>query len=232
MAFSIIDSLLANFIYIALHIGNHGSFPPPLKAEEERICLEQLKQGDEKAKNKLIEHNLRLVAHILKKYYSTMSDQDDLLSIGTLGLIKGINSYDIEKGTRLSTYAAKCIENEILMYFRSMKKIANEVSLNEPIDSDNDGESITIIDTIQVDDDIVENLNKKNNLICVRKYVNEIKDSRERQIIKMRYGMDGTTAKTQREVAQELGISRSYVSRIETRVLAMLKKRLEQEKNF
>ncbi|MDR1630909.1 MAG: RNA polymerase sporulation sigma factor SigK [Oscillospiraceae bacterium] len=232
MSLSIVNAILAKLIFVALHIGNHGSFPPPLKPSVEKEYLEKMKQGDTQARNKLIEHNLRLVAHIMKKYYSANSDQEDLLSIGTIGLIKGINSFDQDKGTRLATYAAKCIDNEILMHFRNMKKSAQDVSMNEPIESDSEGNPLTLMDIIQVDDEIVENLNLQIDIRRIRAYVDEIKNERDREIIKMRYGMDTDHPKTQREVAKEMDISRSYVSRIEKRVLNQLKKRLEQERGI
>lgn len=232
MAPSILNVLLSKLIFLALHLGNHSSFPPPLKRSDEKIYLDRMKNGDMEARNKLIEHNLRLVAHIMKKYYSSNSDHEDLLSIGTIGLIKGINSFDQEKGTRLATYAAKCIDNEILMHFRNMRKSAQDVSMNEPIESDNEGNPLTLMDIIQVEDEIVEKLNLAIDVRRVRVYVDEIENERDREIIKMRYGMGTECPKTQREVAKEMNISRSYVSRIEKRVLCQLRKRLEQEKGI
>lgn len=214
MGLSLLNTLFANLIYLALHISNYGSFPPPLKPAEEKECLDKMKNGDMSARDKLIEHNLRLVAHIMKKYYSANSDQEDLLSIGTIGLIKGINSFDSSKGTRLATYAAKCIDNEILMYFRNMKKFSQDISINEPIESDSEGNPLTLIDIIQVEDEIVDNINLSIDIKRIRKYVDEIKDDRDREIIIRRYGMAGENPKTQREVASEMGISRSYVYNI------------------
>ena len=185
--------------------------------------------GDGKARSELIEHNLRLVAHIVKKYYSAYSEQDDLISIGTVGLIKAVDSFKPDKGTRLATYAAKCVENEILMHFRSLKKSAHDISLEDPIDSDSEGNPLTLMDIICTPDSIADDLDLKIKSEKLRGLVADISDPRERAITVMRYGLDGNAPLTQREIASLLGISRSYVSRIEKRVLERLGKELKRD---
>lgn len=219
---------LSGFIFFILHVTGSGSFPRPLTAQEEKDCLERMKQGDREAKSMLIEHNLRLVAHIIKKYYSGSSEQDDLISIGTIGLIKAVNTFDSTKGIRLSSYAARCIENEVLMYFRSSKKSAQDISINEPIDTDKDGNTLTLIDIMATEDNILDNLDYKIKSEQLKKYINDVLSPRERTIIQLRYGLDGAKPLTQREVAQKLGISRSYVSRIEKKSLASLHRRFSK----
>lgn len=219
-----IFTLFSNLLVFVLHVTNADSFPPPLSKKEEQEAIKKMSQGDANAKDKLIKHNLRLVAHIIKKYYSTYSDQDDLISIGTIGLIKGINSFKPEKGTKLATYVSRCIENEILMYFRNIKKTTQEISFNEPIDVDNEGNPLTLIDIIAVDDTIIDDIDYKNKLKKSIEIINSIECKRDRKIIIMRYGLDGSIPKTQREVAKELNISRSYVSRIEKRVIETIRK--------
>ena len=215
--------LLTHSLLLTLHLaGNTGSFPKPLTATEERDCLDRMAQGDIEARNTLIEHNLRLVAHIVKKYYAQESEQDDLISIGTVGLIKGISSYKPEKNTRLATYAARCVENEILMYFRSRKKLQNEVSLSETLDADNDGNTLSILDVVGVDDTMYADLQDREDCVRVRRLVGEVLTPRGREIITARYGLHGRMPRTQRDIAAELGISRSYVSRIEKRALEKL----------
>ena len=215
--------LLTHSLLLSLHLaGNPGSFPKPLSAEEERDCLDRLAKGDMDARNTLVEHNLRLVAHIVKKYYAQESEQDDLISIGTIGLIKGISSFKPEKNTRLATYAARCIENEILMYFRSRKKTQNEVSLSDSLDTDDDGNSLNLMDVVGVDDTMYADLQDRDDCIRVRALVGEVLTPREREIITLRYGLTGQMPRTQRELAAKLGISRSYVSRIEKRALEKL----------
>ena len=215
--------LLTHSLLLSLHLaGNPGSFPKPLSAEGERDCLERLANGDMDARNTLVEHNLRLVAHIVKKYYAQESEQDDLISIGTIGLIKGISSFKPEKNTRLATYAARCIENEILMYFRSRKKTQNEVSLSDSLDTDDDGNSLNLMDVVGVDDTMYADLQDRDDCIRVRALVGEVLTPREREIITLRYGLTGQMPRTQRELAAKLGISRSYVSRIEKRALEKL----------
>ncbi len=218
---------ISNLFVFALHLSGSSSFPPPLSAKRERECLEAMKKGDVNAKNELIEHNLRLVAHIIKKYYSSSVQQDDLISIGTIGLIKAINTFNPDKGTRLATYAARCIENEILMQFRSQKKSAQDISVNEPIDTDSEGNPLTLMDIISTEDEIVEDIYKMTMLKKLSAEVERIKDPREKAIIMMRYGLDGMRPMTQLEVSKRLNISRSYVSRIEKKTLKELRKALE-----
>ena len=219
--------LLTHSLLLTLHLaGGGGSFPKPLSAAEERAFLERAANGDLEARNVLVERNLRLVAHSVKKYYAQESEQDDLLSIGTIGLIKGISSYRPEKGTRLATYAAKCVENEILMYFRSRKKAQNEVSLSESIDTDKDGNALYLIDVVGVDDTMYADLQDKEDCRRVRALVSECLTPREAEIVSLRYGLGGHMPRTQREIAAKLGISRSYVSRIEKRALEKLEEAL------
>ena len=199
--------------YTAPVQGGSGSFPRPLKAEEERFYLERFAQGDLEARNVLIEHNLRLVAHIMKKYYTPNGDQDDLISIGTIGLIKGITTFKADKNVRLATYVSRCIENEILMYFRSQKKLQGEVSLSDSIDGDGEGNALSLMDTISVDDDMLEELDTRDSCAKVRRCVRQCLDKREAMIITLRYGLSGEHPLTQREIAEKCGISRSYVSR-------------------
>ena len=208
---------------LILHITDTDSFPKPLSKKEENALLEKLTQGDEAARKKLIEHNLRLVAHIVKKYYANYSEQDDLISIGTIGLIKGINSFRHEKGTKLATYCARCIENEILMYFRNNKKLSQEISFSEPIDTDSEGNPLTLMDIISIDDTIIDDIDTKEKLLKLIKIINSMDNERDKLIIIKRYGLDGTEPLTQKEIAGELKISRSYVSRIEKRVLEDLR---------
>lgn len=219
-------SALSNMLCLILQVTNDESFPPPLNPAEEAKMLVLLQNGDNAAKEKLIEHNLRLVAHIIKKYYSNYAEQDDLISIGTIGLIKGINSYKAAKGTKLATYCSRCIENEILMYFRSCKKISQEISISEPIDADSEGNPMTLMEIISTDNDIIDDIDTKTKIIKLVKLVDEIKDDRDRLIIIRRYGLDGNEPLTQKEIADSLKISRSYVSRIEKRILEDLKSRL------
>ncbi len=207
-------SLLLSALFTSLRLsGGTGSFPRPLKAEEEREYLRRFAQGDLEARNILIEHNLRLVAHIIKKYYTQTGDQDDLISIGTIGLIKGISTFKADKNVRLATYASRCIENEILMYFRAQKKLQGEVSLSDSLDSDSDGGSLSLMDVISVDDDMLDNLDARDACVRVRRCVGECLTEREKRIITLRYGLDGRSPLTQREIAAKSGISRSYVSR-------------------
>ena len=206
--------LLRSSLFLSLHLtGNIGSFPKPLSTEEERMYLERYAQGDMDARNILIERNLRLVAHIIKKYYTQTADQEDLISIGTIGLIKGISSYNPEKGARLATYAARCIENEILMHFRSQKKLQGEVSLSDTLETDKDGNSLFLLDVVGVEDTMMEELDTKDTYARLRKLVKECLTEREMDIIQQRYGLNGHRPRTQRELAAEYGISRSYVSR-------------------
>lgn len=205
--------LMLNSLFFSLRLSDGGgSFPRPLKAEEEKRYLERYAAGDMEARNVLIEHNLRLVAHIIKKYYTQTGSQDDLISIGTIGLIKGISTFKPDKNVRLATYASRCIENEILMHFRSQKKLQGEVSLSDTLDSDGEGNALSLMDVISVDDDMLENLDARDSCIQVRKLVQECLEEREKMIITMRYGLDNKPPRTQREIAAESGISRSYVS--------------------
>ena len=223
MIWQLLLKIASSLFYFALHVTPAGSFPPPLKAKEESELLKQMKNGDLSAKNKLIEHNLRLVAHIVKKYYSSPDEQDDLISIGTIGLIKGITSFNADKGIRLATYAARCIDNEILMYFRSLKKTAQDVYISDPIDTDKDGNTLTLIDIIADETDITEEIDIKLKLQKLRKIINHALDDREKTIICYRYGIGGCKELTQHEIAHKLGISRSYVSRIEKAALTKLR---------
>lgn len=227
MILTLLMQTFSNLFFFALHLSGTSSFPPPLSAKRERECLEAMKKGDVNAKNELIEHNLRLVAHIIKKYYSNSVQQDDLISIGTIGLIKAINTFDTEKGARLATYAARCIENEILMQFRSQKKSAQDISVNEPIDTDSEGNPLTLMDIISTEDEIVDDIYKISMLNKLSHEVSQIKNPREKAIIMMRYGLDGSKPMTQLEVSKRLNISRSYVSRIEKKALQELRKALE-----
>lgn len=223
-----IFGMLSRVFFMALQIVNTGSFPHPLSAEEEQACLVAFRERDDlAARNRLVEHNLRLVAHIIKKYYSSAHDQDDLISIGTIGLIKAINTFDYTKGVRLATYAARCVENEILMYFRANRKTAQDVSIMEPIETDKEGHSLTLMDIIMQDDTILEDLDLKINSTKLYRYMEEMLDEREKEIIQWRYGLLADPL-TQREVAKKLGISRSYVSRIEKKALEKLRKRFER----
>lgn len=220
--------LLLHTVCFPLRLGNSGSFPRPLKAEEEREYLARYAQGDLEARNKLVEHNLRLVSHILKKYYVQAGDQDDLISIGTIGLIKGISTFKPDKKVRLATYASRCIENEILMYFRAQKKLQGEISLSESIESDREGNALQLIDVIGVDDTMLEDLYDRDSALRLRRLVRECLTQREAEIIRLRYGLGGTVPLTQREIASTFGISRSYVSRIEKRALEKLRAELEK----
>ena len=220
--------LFLNTMYLMLRVSPaSGSFPRPLSAEEEREALLKSAAGDIQARNLLIEHNLRLVAHIIKKYYTQNADQEDLISIGTIGLIKGISSFDPAKGARLATYAARCIENEILMYFRSQKKLQGEVSLSDSIDTDKEGNALQLMDVVGVDDTMLDDLHDRDSALRVRRLVRECLTPREAEIIRLRYGLGGTIPLTQREIAASFGISRSYVSRIEKRALEKLRQELQ-----
>ena len=204
-----------------------GSFPRPLTAEEERHYLALAAQGDLEARNILIERNLRLVAHIMKKYYAVVSDQEDLISIGTIGLIKGITTFDASKGARLATYAARCVENEILMYFRSQRKSSQDVSLSDYIETGADGAALSLMDVVSDEEDLLERVSTRDAVRRVCRAVDSSLTEQERQVIILRYGLGGGKAHRQREVAQATGISRSYVSRIEKRALQKLKAALE-----
>ncbi len=218
--FSLFISFLSKAVALFLRSQRTGSFPPPLDKKRERELFIKAKDGDMKARNTLIEHNLRLVAHIVKKYYTSYKDQDDLISVGTIGLIKAIDTYDIENGARFATYAGKCLQNEILMYFRAQRKNSLENSLNDPVDTDKEGNPLTYLDILCDDDDIIDEIDIRIKSTLVYKALREALNERERKIIAMRYGLDGSGHyQAQREVAAALGISRSYVSRIEKTAL-------------
>jgi RNA polymerase sporulation-specific sigma factor len=204
-----------------------GSFPKPLTEEEERHYLELAAEGDLEARNVLVERNLRLVAHIMKKYYAQTADQEDLISIGTIGLIKGITTFDVSKGARLATYAARCVENEILMYFRSMRKTAQDVSLSDCIETGTDGAALSLMDVVAEDCDLLEQVSTKEQVEALRRAVDACLTEQERQVVVLRYGLGGAAPLRQREVAQLTGISRSYVSRIEKKALEKLREALE-----
>ncbi len=206
---------------------NTGSFPKPLTEEEERYYLTLAKEGNLEARNVLIERNLRLVAHIMKKYYAQTSDQEDLISIGTIGLIKGIGTFDPDKGARLATYAARCVENEILMHFRSQKKSAQDVSLSDYIETGADGAPLQLMDVVAQDCDLMEQVANQETIEHLRRAIANCLTEQEQQVILLRYGLGGQSPKRQREVAQITGISRSYVSRIEKKALQKLRAALE-----
>ena len=230
--FDIIAMLGQYVCFFILHVCGGGSFPKPLSEKQEREYLQKMHGGDINARNKLVEHNLRLVAHIIKKYYGVQTEQDDLVSIGTIGLIKAIDTFKPDKNIRLSSYASRCIENEILMHFRSAKKTAQDISLNETIDTDKDGNPLTLMDIMAVDDNILDELDKKLNSRKLGQFIREELTRRERQIIIMRYGLGGREPMTQKKVAAVMNISRSYVSRIETKALKKLKKRYDTSSNL
>lgn len=220
--------MLGELVFFALHLSDYGAFPKALTKEEEAALLERKMRGDKAAENELVERNLRLVAHIIKKYYAENGEQDDLISIGTIGLIKGVASFRPEKGTRLATYAARCIENEILMYFRSRAKHGSDVSLNDPIESDSDGNPLTVSDILSVEDCAADDMIKREDLAALRAALLKMPEGREKQLLTMRYGLDGRPPVTQEAVARELGISRSYVSRLETRALSRLREEMKK----
>lgn len=224
--FAEIINLISEIAHLILGIGTGQNFPPPLSHAEEQECFALAAKGDEKAREKLILHNLRLVAHIVRKYYSTAKNQEDLVSIGSIGLVKAVDSFKKDTGVKFATYAAKCIQNEILMYFRSQKKLLNEVSINETIDSDKDGNPLTYIDVIGAEDDPSYDIDRGVLGKRAAELAKNALSGRERKVIVLRYGLDGRKPLTQREVAAELDISRSYVSRIEKSALEKLKAKL------
>ena len=215
--------LLMNSLFLMLRISPGDSFPRPLSREKEREYLQRWQQGDLEARNLLVEHNLRLVAHIVKKYYSA-DDADDLISIGTIGLIKGVNTYRADKNVRLATYASRCIENEILMYFRSQRKSAGELSLSDALDVDGEGNGLFVMDVLAQEDDMAERIGSRELCRSLRALIDSSLDEREAQIIRLRYGLGGREPMTQWETARECGISRSYVSRLEKRALEKLRR--------
>ena len=216
------------YLLFILHLTSNNAYPKPLSAEEERKYLVCLAKGDKQARNILVEHNLRLVAHIVKKYSSGMNDYDELISVGTIGLIKAINTFDMQKSGRLSSYAATCVQNEILMMFRNASKRSHDISLNEALDTDKDGNDLVLMDILSTEDDITEKLDIKLKSEKLQQYMDEVLDEREKTVIYFRYGLNGTEEKAQREIARMLNISRSYVSRIETKALKKLKRRFEK----
>ena len=218
--------LLLNSVLLMLRIAPGDSFPKPLTREEEKACLERWLAGDLEARNVLVEHNLRLVAHIVKKYYQT-DDADELISIGSIGLIKGINTYRPDKGVRLATYVSRCIENEILMAFRARRKTAGDVSLSEALDTDEDGGGLRIMDVIASEDDLADQIGSRELCRSLRENIDRCLDEREARIIRLRYGLDGANPLTQLETAEVCKISRSYVSRLEKRALEKLRAAME-----
>ncbi|MFA5409046.1 MAG: RNA polymerase sporulation sigma factor SigK [Bacilli bacterium] len=231
MLFSFLTELIKNMIMMGSY--SNSVFPDPLTKEEEQICIEKHLLGDKEARNKLIEHNLRLVAHIVKKYEKRQEDMDDLISIGTIGLIKGIDTYSKKHETRITTYCARCIENEILMHFRSNKKNSKNISINESIGFDKDGNEITFLDILKTPKpDFIEDISIKDNIKALEEYMN-ILTNRERNIVQKRYGLNGNDEITQKDIAKELHISRSYVSRIEKRALTkILREFIRNNKQF
>ena len=205
--------LLMNSLLLMLRIAPGDSFPKPLSREEEQKYLERWSRGDIESRNVLVEHNLRLVAHIIKKYFTQSEDVEDLISIGTIGLIKGINTYKPEKGVRLATYASRCIENEILMHFRANKKSAGDLSLSDALDVDSEGNGLSVMDVVATEEDLADTLGSQELCGSLRSCIAKTLDAREAQIISLRYGLDGKAPRTQRETAKLCGISRSYVSR-------------------
>ena len=219
---------LSSAVFVIGYISGSNLFPEPLSAEEEKKCLQKLKQGNEEARNILIERNLRLVAHVAKKYGNANVEQDDLISIGTIGLIKGINSFDVEKGSRLSTYVSRCIDNEILMHLRATKKLGAEVALNEPIGKDKDDNVVTLEEVLEAEQrGVDEIIDLKIKVKKLYEKVKTILKDREKMIIELRFGLNGQKPKTQNEIAQMIGISRSYVSRIETKAISKLAKEIK-----
>ena len=216
-------SFLQTAVLVVGYISNNNLFPEPLSPEEEKLYLEKLANGDEDAKNILIERNLRLVAHVCKKYSSTNVDQEDLISIGTIGLIKGINSFNVEKGARLSTYVSRCIDNEILMYLRSTKKLGAEVYLEDTIGKDKDDNTVTLQEVLENNDKNIEDeVDLKFKIKRLYQKIKEVLKDREKTIIELRFGLNGEKPRTQKQIAKMMGISRSYVSRIETKAIGKL----------
>ena len=224
---SILAPVISNMFFLAMHVTGITVFPMPLSDEEEKDCFERMKKGDTNAKNLLIEHNLRLVAHIIKKYYYNNKEQEDLISIGTIGLIKAVSTFDSDKGSKFATYASKCIENEILMYFRGKKKEAQDLYISDPIDTDKDGHSLTLMDIVADDCDLIADVDLKLKCDKLYKMIDKVLTKREKEIIIKRYGLNGQKAMQQRIIAEEMNISRSYVSRIEKKALEKLKNAME-----
>ncbi len=215
--------ILKNLLFFVLHVDNGNIFPKPLSKDEEEECFARMAQGDKSARNKLIEHNLRLVAHIVKKYSQSSAEQDELISIGTIGLIKAVSTFDYKKGAKFATYSSKCIENEILMNFRALKKSAGDIYINEPVETDKDGNAMTLIDMIDDGVDIHEQVELNIRSKQLYKFLEKCLEPRELEIIVYRYGLYSGLPHTQSETAKKLGISRSYVSRIEKKAISKLK---------
>ena len=221
--------LLCNSLFLSLHLsGSAGSFPKPLSPEKERECLERCAAGDLEARNLLVEHNLRLVAHIIKKYYTQSADQEDLISIGTIGLIKAVNTFRPDRGIKLATYASRCIENEILMHFRAQRKVQGEVSLSDALETGTEGDALYLSDVVGEEDTMLDELQDKENRALLRRLMAEKLTKREEDILRRRYGLDGCLPQTQRQVAEHYGISRSYVSRLEKKALGKLEEALRE----
>ena len=222
-------AFLGSGLFVLGYISNNSLFPESLSATEEKMYVQKMQAGDEEAKNILIEHNLRLVAHVCKKYNNTNVDQDDLISIGSIGLIKGINSYNPEKSIKLSTYISKCIDNEILMYLRSNKKTNSEVYLEDPIGKDKDDNTVRLGEVLENNDKpIEEEVDLKMKISKLYEKIKKVLKNRERTIIELRFGLNGKEPKTQKEIAKDMGISRSYVSRIETKAIGKLAKEIKE----
>ena len=224
--------IILKFISLILGIEDGGSFPPPLSKDEEEVAFSKMRKGDSSARDVLIERNLRLVSHIIKKYYATYESPEELISVGSMGLVKAVDSFNPSYNTRFATYAARCVQNEILMYFRSQKKLANEVSINDQIDVDKDGNPLTYLDIISSDEDIPYDLDMKSHIERLRHLIDDVLSPREREIVVLRYGLLGFQPRTQREVAKLLDISRSYVSRIEKAALEKLKSAFGRTPSF
>lgn len=214
--------------FLALHLSDYGVFPKTLTRAQEEVLLKRKMDGDKEANRELVRHNLRLVAHVIKKYYANDYEQDDLISIGTIGLIKGIDTFDPTKGARLATYAARCIENEIFMYFRNKNKYSAEVSINDPIETDAEGNPLTIGDILSTEDGTVDDIIHSDDVDRTKELIAAMPEGREKQILILRYGLNGQKPETQSEVSKKLHISRSYVSRIETRVLRELREKFDK----
>ncbi|MDD6826772.1 MAG: RNA polymerase sporulation sigma factor SigK [Oscillospiraceae bacterium] len=223
----IIAEAMKSLLFFALHVENINAFPKPLsKSDEEKYFRLMNEENNKEARNILIEHNLRLVAHIIKKYYSKSRDQEELISIGTIGLIKAVSTFNCEKGSRFATYASRCVENEILMYFRQQKKTAGDIYIDTPIDTDKDGNQLTLMDILADERSVTEEVELLINSKKLYSIIKECLDSREMEIVSMRYGLFGYSPQTQKEVADKMNISRSYVSRIEKKALSKLKKKM------
>lgn len=226
LTLSLLLEVIGNLFFVALHVSPGSRFPKPLTQKEEMQCFQRMEAGDPTARAELIERNLRLVAHVIKKYYTTADDPEDLISIGSIGLIKAVSTFDYKKGAKFATYASRCIDNEILMHFRSRKKNAQEVFIDDPIDTDKDGNVLTLMDIVADEGDFVEDLEQEARAKEVREALERLEE-REREILILRYGIYGGKPLTQREIAAKLDISRSYVSRIEKKAVERLKQEFD-----